>query len=322
MQLISYWNIVMGALAIVSNIPNLLILGAQKSLSPYIYMTWIAACDTLCGVAFVWYGVIYHHDFVCASPGLRWVSSWSRIPMFFLTNALLTSSSYLLVALGVDRLIAVRYPLKRALWCTKKTAHITSLVLVIAGIVVNVQILPRFEPSEESVPWCDVTIPKMTYTKIGLKPVVHKLAQNFKFVFKQALPLLCLVVTSIWTLFELAKSFRFRQRVGTNREKAEKNPCLGMSIGIIMVFILTNIGPSVYALSNLAGQKSLSTSYITAMLFGALSTIPGCNIFVNFFVYVLSNSKFRRDLKRLFSFEGKKSGGNVSQVINQSTSTG
>jgi hypothetical protein len=146
MILASYGNGCIGILAIIFNSFNLRLFGIQKSLSPYIYLTWIAACDLIAGIFLFWNVVTVNQDFVCTFPNVRPLSFWTQLPSYFLRTTFGTSSSYLVVALGFDRLIAVRYPMKRALWCTKRKAHIISLVLVIAGAIPNIHILFRIEP--------------------------------------------------------------------------------------------------------------------------------------------------------------------------------
>jgi hypothetical protein len=75
--------------------------------------------------------------------------------------------------------------MKRALWCTQKKAHITSLALVIAGAIPNIHIFFRLEPIHLNVSSCEHPVPFIGYTDIGSKPQVSKAVQYGKFFLIQ-----------------------------------------------------------------------------------------------------------------------------------------
>ncbi|ELT89096.1 hypothetical protein CAPTEDRAFT_194585 [Capitella teleta] len=256
----SFGHVILGILAVICNILNLTVLKKQKSLSPFVYMKWIAACDLFTGFMITITGVMVNRDFLRSYSALREFTYWLQMPVYFLQSSLTTSAIYIAAALGMDRLIAVRYPLKRVIWCTTRRAHITSAILVMVGVMPNIQLFFRLEPAVFMERASGVLIPYLTYTQLGRDPTVTAFVQYSKFILKQVIPLVVMSVTGTWTVVMIFKSRRFQKQA--NIQKTGNNlQCFGVTIGVIVLFIVTNITQAIFALDtvNYPGSRRIAS---------------------------------------------------------------
>ncbi|ELT98413.1 hypothetical protein CAPTEDRAFT_203673 [Capitella teleta] len=291
-------HLFVGTAAIICNTLNIVVLGHQKTISPFVYLKWVAVCDLLTGVMMTWQGVMVNLDALRLYPALRVLSYRCQAIVYFIRSTLATSATYIICALGVDRLIAVLRPMKRAIWCTRRRAHITSAILCIAGIIPNFHLLFRvtleyFPDSKTGLP-----LPFLTLTEIGRDKQILTITQWSKFLLKQILPLTVMVVTSTWTIVQILKSLRFRKQV--NSQKSEKKiQCFGVTIGVIVLFIVTNAPLAFYIFDTSINGQDFTPSYSFSVFLLIAEFIPWSNSFLNFFVYILLNDTFRQDAIRL-----------------------
>ncbi|ELU07238.1 hypothetical protein CAPTEDRAFT_190162 [Capitella teleta] len=305
-KITSFGHMSLGMLSIICNVLTILVLREQRSLSPRVYMKWIAVCDLLTGFSITWIGFIVNQTMLQSYPELRNLAHWTKLPLYFLQSTFATSAIYIAGALGVDRLIAVRFPLKRAAWCTRKRAHVTSAILTIAGVIPNVHLILRLTSTHYSDSSSGILMPYLTHTQIGRDPIATKIAQYSKFALKQITPLVVMVVTGSWTIVVISKSRRFQKEANVQR-KDNKLQCFGVTIGVIVLFILTNTPLALYALdASINGHKSSTTdTFHVSILLELIGFLPWVNSFMNFFVYVLLNDSFRQNAIRLFLCETK-----------------
>ncbi|ELT88863.1 hypothetical protein CAPTEDRAFT_190675 [Capitella teleta] len=299
----SFGHMTFGILAVVCNILNLIVLREQKSLSPFVYMKWIAACDLFTGFMITMNGLSVNRDFLRSYSALREFTYWLQMPVYFLQSSLTTSAIYIAAALGMDRLIAVRYPLKRVIWCTTRRAHITSAILVMVGVMPNIQLFFRLEPAVFMERASGVLIPYLTYTQLGRDPTVTAFVQYSKFILKQVIPLVVMSVTGTWTVVMIFKSRRFQKQA--NIQKTGNNlQCFGVTIGVIVLFIVTNITQAIFALdTSINGSNSMtfkSYSFSVSIIRDLVGLLPWANTTLNLIVYLLFNDNFRQTAFSLF----------------------
>ncbi|ELT88864.1 hypothetical protein CAPTEDRAFT_190676 [Capitella teleta] len=299
----SYGHVTLGTLALICNILTLIVLREQKSLSPFVYMKWIAACDFLIGLMITCSGVMVNRDFLRSHSALREFTYWIQMPVYFLQSTFTSGAIYIAAALGMDRLIAVRYPLKRVIWCTTRRAHITSAILVMVGVIPNIQLVLRLESALFPDRTSGIMIPYFTYTQLGRDPTVTAFVQYSKFILKQVIPLVVMSVTGTWTVVIIFKSRRFQKQA--NIQKTGNNlQCFGVTIGVIVLFIVTNITQAIFALdTSINGSNSMtfkSYSFSVSIIRDLTKLLPWANASLNFVVYLLFNDTFRQTAIRLF----------------------
>ena len=84
--------VVLGIIAIFCNIINIAVMGKQKNMSPYIYLTLIATFDFVTGVVLMWNGVINNTRFLHNSGVVSVLSFYTQSAVYFIRNWTATAS--------------------------------------------------------------------------------------------------------------------------------------------------------------------------------------------------------------------------------------
>ena len=291
----------MGILSIPLNIFNIIIMSRQRNLSPYTYLTVLAVCDLLTGVLFVYNGLLRSPSLLRIHRNIRLLGYHTQLPAYFLRSWLSTSASYIVNALGVDRLIVVAFPMQRTRWCTPKIARIVSCILCLSGFIPNFHLLLRYNMIWIPDPQTGLFMPLWALSSVGRDPLVKDVTSYGKFILRQVIPLFLMIFTSSWTMKCIIRSMRFRQR-SASATKKQNVPCLGLTLVVIAVFMVTNFPLALYALDqSINGIRPPPTSLTTAVFFALLEILPWCNAFANFFIYTLMNDQFKRDFIALLT---------------------
>lgn len=296
-----YGYTIVGCLSVCGNTLNIIIMRRQKNLSPFTYLTSLAACDLLTGVAILWNSIFgnsqrhrEHHYFAL-------IFTETYVLVFFLRNSFASAASYLTTALSVDRLIAVKFPLQRSIWCSVKRARIISLLSVILGFAVNVLDVPRL-----AVVWdSEDTLPRLTYTKFGVDQTVSTSILYVTMIFKISLPLALMAVSNAVTWREVAQSLKFREEKSSQSAKSQSKELIVLTVGVIATFVITNIPQVVYKFRYAIYGYPQNLGGI--MLFLSLSSelMMWTNSCSNFFIYLILNANFRQDASDLFKCQKK-----------------
>ncbi|ELU01165.1 hypothetical protein CAPTEDRAFT_187990 [Capitella teleta] len=134
-------------------------------------------------------------------------------------------------------------------------------------------------------------------TKFGHIYIFKTVIMYLKFLFQQMLPLLLMSTTNILTIREIVKGIEFRKS-STNNNAKNRVRCLGVTLGVITVLILTNCPAVANTLSILIGATSgpgrVGVLHILELLRWT------CCV-TNFFIYVILDKRFRDEVVNLFS---------------------
>lgn len=281
-------------------------MGAQRTLSPYIYLMSLAVCDFLTGISMVVYRVFNNAAILYMFPEISRITSTMFIPLHYVTNSLATGATFLVNALSWDRLIAIRYPMHRSIWCTTRRARITSVLLVISGCLLNLDSFVRLRIAWWVDPETGSAIPSIGYTDIGRNPIVGDVSLYMKFAIKQIIPLSMMIVTNTLTLKELANNQKFRSKSAQGHAKTDV-ACLGITVGVIVVFILTNIPKAYYTFHATINDYPDKISITTGIILSSSELLGWTNTCNNFVIYTILNAKFRDDLRHLLKCKKRRS---------------
>ena len=136
---ISIANFVICYLAIVLNLTEMVMIARKKRKNAFEWILLsLSIADTLAPISYTSQGLYEHFQRKALYTGrLRYMLE------FPLEIFSVTSSISNIIILGVDRIIAVKYPLKHAVWITKRTTNLMILGAWIASIVLS--ILPNMK---------------------------------------------------------------------------------------------------------------------------------------------------------------------------------
>ena len=296
-----YWSPILVPIGLVGNVLSFLIMikPNNRKLSTCIYMAAISVNDSMMMVLVLYgWSVSYlkiHKDDPMAC----------RIDSFLIMCAL-QNATYQVVAMTVDKFIAVKWPHKAATYSTPKRAKWTIVVLYVFVISYN---LP------------DLSMTKMIGTvcvSYAVGGVYAKIYSWLTFILNGIIPLTLLIAMNSTIVHEVKKShntFRRFESVkdpenqnsagqGRNRmKKGVENQLTKMLLLVTTLFLILLIPTYVRFLYFAFVNRDTPEKYAGAMLLYYLTTrLYFTNSGINFFLYCISGRKFREDLKELLSF--------------------
>ena len=132
-----FWLPTVVLLGIPGNLLSFLVMLKQhnRRISCCVYMAVLALCDNLMLAV----GATFWAKTTIAGTGP--ISSLECKVMVYLAQVGSESGIYLILAMSLDRVLAVRYPLNAPMLCTPRRAKITSIVLFISILIFSV---PQF----------------------------------------------------------------------------------------------------------------------------------------------------------------------------------
>jgi hypothetical protein len=307
----AYGQLVLGMIAIFCNIINITVMGKQKNMSPYIYLTLIASFDFITGVVLLLNGIINNTRFLRSSEVVSVLSFYTQSAVYFIRSWTATVSSYLAMALSVDRLIAIRHPMKRAILCTPRRARITAAVLIALAVIPNVHTAVRMHSVWYELD-NDKRLPIFTYNEFGFNPLVTAIAQYGSFILKQVVPLGVLILTNTMTIWEIFKSMKFRKQMSSSKGKEVQ--CLGITVGVIVLFIVTNTPTAIFVFRLIVYSPIRNFSFAFLVFATLIEFVPWSNVYLNFVVYIVLNKRFREDAVAFVCCRAKAPSGQREQT--------
>ncbi|ELU03030.1 hypothetical protein CAPTEDRAFT_201853 [Capitella teleta] len=313
-QISLYAYMSIGVLAVICNGIILRVMLKHKPTTPHIYLICIAVCDLLTGVAIIGNTLMGDKDLLWKYPTLRVVSFHIQVPCFFVKFALGDTSTFVLIALSLDRLIAIKHPMQHISWCTVRRARICCIVLTCFSFVWSTNVLLRFTSIWS--PDRQTSIPAMVYSKTGKLPIVAAIAMHSKFVIQRAVPLFLMGITNTWTIQQVIKGDRLRRGISNLKEQAGSVKCMGMTLGITAYFLVTNAAAASYALNQaIDNNRALQNASIELSVFlYLLEVVRWTNAFMNFFFYLIFDRKFRQNTIMMFFGRPREAPGETSQM--------
>ncbi|ELT94857.1 hypothetical protein CAPTEDRAFT_205355 [Capitella teleta] len=295
----SYAYITIGAVSIVGNVLNAVIMGRQKGLSPYTYLTVLALCDLATGFGMAWMGVVSNVEFQRQYRFIAEIAGMTSVLMYFVRDAFGLAAIYLTAALSVDRMLAVKFPLHRSIWCTVNRARITCGILTISGLLIHTHSFARLAMSWSPDAASGQLLPVLAYTKIGMMQEMNDAVLYMTLLLKMTLPIVVMTVSNTLTLRGISHSEKFRSETTVQNKGKESAQCLAITAGVTITYFVTSLPIVVWKvyISIHGYPQSLTFSVaLLAMIAEQLSFVKCCT---NFFIYTIINKRFREDLVSL-----------------------
>ena len=210
-------------------------------------------------------------------------------------------SAWITVLIALERYIAICYPFKVHVFCTKRIAYVTILMISGLGLV-------------NSTPFsytCSV------YSVSGM-PVCHSKGENPKtdfivilnvYIFYSIIPFLVITTLNILIIKRIRsqRAFRIRSQGHTSTLATRDTSLVSMMTAICIVFVITCFPMSVlmiysYSHRYFYGKSFLFEDWLSRFLF-LLEVINHC---VNLFLYCVTGSVFRTSLLQMFKCKKKQ----------------
>ena len=275
---------------------NLIVLSNNKSkCTVYIYLRSLALTDTLALLLVLTYAV----DLYALRPKSTYAEAiYGAHIEFPLKQTFNASSTLIVVALTIDRFLALCYPHRSRFIGTRRRAIQMILILILYALCWNI---PRiFERSIQI--YNDPVTNKTMYIDKNLSGFgrslyyrIHTILYATMFQFAPLFVLGTLNSCIIYSLhnFHLKRKTLLRSNTSTN-EQAEQTHMTIMLIAVVMTFLVLVIPSAVAYIIN------SHDSYATKVFIIISDVMGEANFAVNFFVYCLFSKEFRRLFRARF----------------------
>ena len=268
--------------------------------STTIYLVTLAISDTvilLCGPLRNWIKFTWEKD-------VRYYSDSSCKAQLYFTYLSIHFSSWLLVAITMERVASVVFPHKVRVGCTPRNATVVIFVMlfILGGLGLVHPIIQGLESARGSIKCAPTTI---EYTKFRDDVYVW-----MDFFLSFGFPFLFLVIGNAIIIYRLNKSRLQQKKMNVSRGDGKKSGRDMRSLSILLValsaiFLLTmtpvNVFAIVYpykfeALLKIKDPYEQWYAYHFLLYQHAIVNIVGyTNASFNFIMYVLTGTKFRRE---------------------------
>ena len=276
------------------NLLTSLILGQKRNRksSMAVFLLVLAMSDTI--VLFVgyfceWILLIWNYD-------IRAINGFTCKLSMFLTYFSLQYSSWILVIVTIERAVGVVVPYKVRVLCSRKRGIIlptvTAALLGLANGHFLVGVVSGYNPY--NMRNCTVVSDKY------MEFLVDEWAK-FDFIISFATPFVFIVAGNTIMIFKLTRTARQRKHLVASEPK---NSSLTLMLLLLSVVFIVCTGPSaIYSpliFPKLVETLDISEMAIPIFLFDIFNILAGLNATLNFVLYFLSGSKFRKEVKAFF----------------------
>lgn len=305
------------SLGIALNVINVLVLTEHYlKESPYVYLRALSVVDLsalfMSTIFFIFTKPRESRNFMVSdgSPGRDFGIVYGAYIFFPLSNLCISSSTWIVVTLTVERYLFIRYPLWARDRCTPNMAKLKILLLLVVLLFLNVPRFMMYHVVAEKDP-------SGTEVRLHLKPTRFRhssLNTAFLWVYTivfGVVPLLILCFSNSYLVYAVRRARRQRQRLDIRnnmeanwtREQTRLTLTLIAIVFLAVVCILPSAFGDVVLMSYLVSRSHALHSFQSSsfyLIFRAISNfLLICNMSLNFVLYSAFNDKFVRVMRRM-----------------------
>ena len=308
------WKVVPPILILLGTIGNILsiVVLTRKSIktsTTALYLTFLAASD-LCvlytGLLRHWIRYVFNYDLRQLSEVVCKIHIW-------LVYSSLDFSAWIIIAFTLERVISVWCPISAKTKCSRKYATALLITILLFLLALNSHMLYGKINKD--------TLDEQNYVFLEYCVAIN---DNYYDFFTQVWPwidlcMFCLIPVSViivgncCILFRVFRSHQktrarsvstvsMNQRTSLQRRRAKHSSMTAMLFTLNIVFLFTTSPISIYNIGFTHWMESgTSQDYATLDLWWAIvNMLQYTNNSINFLLYCLSGTRFRKEVKRLF----------------------
>ena len=307
LQINYYWYPILAPIALVGNTLSFLVMikPNNRKISTCIYMAAISINDNLMMC------LALHNWLFSAKPIYEWHVAQCKT-VTFLTALVKQNSRYQILAMTIDKYIAIKWPHKAATYSTSKRAKFILIAVLIFSLIYNVRHI--FMTSlvggkcrgyvyggliAEVLTW-------ITFIVNGIIPISMLIYMNFVIIQ---------TVKNSGKMFESTSQLKHKSHTKIEMDKRQrkmKSAESQLTIMLLLVTILYLVLQIPTYIRNIYVKfvtPDTPSKYVSSILslmitYALFITSNG----INFFLYCISGQKFRQDLKEMFCYNGKTNG--------------
>ena len=281
-------------MSVIANTLSLLVMTMKhnRHLSTCVYMGIIAINDSI-------YLTLSFEKWFSVNTSLLKTSDLLCKLIIYLDHVFGTFGAFEIVLMTLDKVIAIKIPHKSALLCTAKRAILLS---VINFFIMVVFYLPFLDFSKAigndgcarymKKDWY-VTI--YSYLSLAMNPIT---------------PVIMLLIMNSFTIRAVWKSKRMRSGNQTGDQTKTKSTEVQLTVMLILVSFTFIILILPFEIRELYTSKAKTPQQVAlfTFLFDVTYELTNVNYGINFYLYLISGTKFRRDLLNLLGIRSRLDG--------------
>ena len=287
----TYWFPILIPIGLVGNTLSFLVMVKRnnRKMSTCIYMAAISINDNIMMC-------ICFHDYLVSSVQIhKWNPLECKLNVF-VTLFALQNCTFLILAMTLDKYIAIKFPHRAAVYSTPRRAKIVVVAVCVSVCIYNV---PHFFISGIIGNQCSA---------YGTTIVISRVYSWFSFVLNAVIPFIVLIHMNyviVKTVRNSRKCFRVNDtNTGMEaRQKSMKSAEKQVTTMLLMVttLFLILLCPTYFRFIYLVfAKRDNPLAYARAVfIFQITYKLYSSNSGINFFLYCISGQKFRNDLKEL-----------------------
>lgn len=201
-------------------------------------------------------------------------------------------SSWIIVAMTMERLYITLYPFKARTICTRKRALVIVILICSASLIINIFNLFAFDvfKDPDGYNYCE-----------QINPQIQLITTLTDFVLYSLLPSIALLVANALLVYELNKRHDLRRSMTVLRDfeasSKKNNNTIFMLLTVSTTFVVLTTPASLYYVCLALFNFKVDDTII--MLRNVLQIMTSANHSVNFVLYCVSGPAFRKEMCRL-----------------------
>ena len=293
-----YWFPILVAIGLVGNTLSFLVMiqPNNRKMSTCIYMATIGINDNLM------MGLALHYWLVTVVK-IHELRLWECKTISCLTNSSLQSSTYQVLAMTIDKYIAIKWPLKAAVYSTSKRVRAITFGVIACALSYNV--LHLFAASVVGGQCLSYSVGGtitrvyswITFAINGIIPFTMLIYMNFVIVLtvRNSRKMFRSTITAI-------AGDQREQRMETRQRKMKsaENQLTIMLLLLTMLFLILLFPTYIRFIYLNLVKRDTPSKYASSMLFFQITyKLYTTNNGINFLLYCISGKKLRNDLKQM-----------------------
>lgn len=306
--------------------PIIAIFGVLANLASFVVLTrhamrssviniYLAALSAFDGLLLLIALLLYPPMSYCEWYGSDATSSWCR---YFFYSSLITyptslivqtGSVYTLVAITIDRFIAITWPLASRKWMTNRRALLVVAATVIWSIIYNIPAFLELKLTQQPVEYDEEDQP-VTFVTLLDRTDMRKNSSYVRaykgycyLIFMLLLPAGTMIALNAYVTISVRRASRERRQsmnVSNSGREDKERRCTMMAILVVGTFLILN---SLAFVNNMlegfrTEDELTTTNFLTLVCFG--NVLVALNSATNFFIYCALGLRFRQMFCKLF----------------------
>ncbi|CAL1530786.1 unnamed protein product [Lymnaea stagnalis] len=220
-------------------------------------------------------------------------SDWSCKLFNIMAETLEFSAYYYVVGLTVERFIAVWFPLKMSIWCTKQRAVVGILSVLTACLCQSLYIVEVYRVNVYS--WCVMRVKYLGFWGITYQ---HQIQPTLMML----IPIVSLAVLNALIVRRLDQARKFQKQMSdvVNKEKSKQQQQINRMLLADSIWLFLCVTPDLcYRYSDQFLGREEDDNVARLIMMNVFGVLRMYNSAVNFILYIIAAKKFRTELIKL-----------------------